>query len=347
MDFMLNEFERHLTKAVVTALHQDGDAWDRLAAIDAHVVGLPHPVDGLDLGLAAEAIVARELGRALEPLPRLRDAVLASHVLARCADARSAALLTDVVAGARRVGCAGPLEPDTSVTVDSRDRVRGTSPRVAAAAWDLVLVRATRSGEDVLVLVEPDGEGVEAEPAAAGEHGGVRLRCGAAPGLVLPAGPDLGRLRAAERVRQAAFLLGVADAAVEAGRRHANRRRQFERRLIDFQTVGHRLAALTGEADGLALLLFEAAWRLDSGAAPGPYPAQVLAASAELALGAARLAIQLHGARGMLAHDHPARAYRLAGAEAVRYGTPARLWREVAAARLAGVRDGTARPSGR
>jgi alkylation response protein AidB-like acyl-CoA dehydrogenase len=140
---------------------------------------------------------------------------------------------------------------------------------------------------------------------------------------------------AAARIRQAAFLIGVAARSLEVARDHTHRRQQFGRALVAFQTVSHRLAALLAEGDGWMLLLQEAAWQHDCGKDATRSAAEILAASAEHALQASRLAVQLHGVRGMLAHSIPATAYRIAAAEGVRLGTPRWLWLEVGRGRLA------------
>jgi alkylation response protein AidB-like acyl-CoA dehydrogenase len=140
------------------------------------------------------------------------------------------------------------------------------------------------------------------------------------------------------RLRQAAFLLGLAAAAHEAATGHAHRRRQFGQRLVEFQAIGMRLAALAGRLEALRLLVHRAAWLADTGAPLARAAAECLAMAAELALDAARDGIQVHGAIGTTL-DSPAQAcYRVAVVEAARWGRPAALWREAGRARLEDAR---------
>jgi alkylation response protein AidB-like acyl-CoA dehydrogenase len=152
-------------------------------------------------------------------------------------------------------------------------------------------------------------------------------------GTTLPLPEDTRRHREGALLRQAAFLLGIADAALTMARDHTRTRRQFGKPLIEFQTVAHRLAVATAEGEGLVLLLHEAAWRHDNGD-EGPYAVQAAAAAADQALATTRLNVQLHGARGIVTEDLPAEAYTLAAKESTRMGTPRQLWHEAGRARL-------------
>jgi hypothetical protein len=152
-------------------------------------------------------------------------------------------------------------------------------------------------------------------------------------GTTLPLPKDMRRHREGALLRQAAFLLGIADAALTMARDHTRTRLQFGKPLIEFQTVAHRLAAATAEGEGLVLLLHEAAWRHDNHE-EGPHAIQTAAAAADQALATTRLNVQLHGARGIVTEDPPARAYTLAVKESTRMGTPRQLWHEAGRARL-------------
>src|SRR5207249_2248410 len=87
--------------------------------------------------------------------------------------------------------------------------------------------------------------------------------------------------------------------------------------------------------EALRLLVYAAARRLDD-EEPGTADAgaEALALAAETALESTRLAIQVCGARGLTDQTSLHRLYRLARAEATRFGSPDALWGEVGARRL-------------
>ncbi|HEY4021078.1 MAG TPA: acyl-CoA dehydrogenase [Pseudonocardiaceae bacterium] len=307
------------------ALARHDDALPRLAGLGLFRLDLPLDVEGLDLGVAASVVAGLELGRAMRPLPGYRETVFAAHLLHA---AGATELLAPAGRGEHLIATVG-LRSSSTVRLDDEGRLHGESEPLPAAPWKSAVVRARTPNGPALVLVPVD---------AAVSAGGSRLSFTATAGTPLPGitDADIEGHGDAAFLRHAAFLLGLADAALSLARDHCRRRQQFGRPLIDFQTVSHRLAALSAEAEGLVLLAHEAAWRHDTGLPCGPYPAQTLAAAADHALATTRLAVQLHGARGIVAGDPPELAYRLAATESTRLGTPQALWQLAGLRRLAG-----------
>ena len=337
----LDPLQEQIAQALRQALARAaGDPWPALVELDVLGFGVPAALGGLNLGQRAAVLAAEELGRALATGQAL-DAMLA-------ADALSAAGPSDrleAVAGGRvRCAVAGLAE-----------RLPGAGPAEltpAAAGWSLAgrgLVAVLPHEADVLLLaaagrvflVPADRPGWSSRPLDTAIPRG--LHALSLTGMRLAAGDELpvrlDELTARGRLRQAALLLGVATAAHEAAVGHAHRRRQFGQRLLDFQAIGMRLAALAGRLAALRLLVQRAAWLADTDAVGQlrGAAAECLAMAAELALDATRDGIQVHGAAGT-AHASPAqRTYRVALVEAVRWSRPAALWREAGAARLAAL----------
>jgi alkylation response protein AidB-like acyl-CoA dehydrogenase len=340
MDLRLDALQEQLARGVRATLAHGGDAWAATAELGVLALGLPAEHGGFGLGLAAEIVAGRELGRALEPLPGYRETLLAAGALVEAgAGGALADLVMAVAAGRCRLAAAG-LDAGPALELDRNGGVRGRSGLLGGIDWHGAVVRAGASGVEALLLVRLPAEGCRLEtvqtvagPMARLVFAGTRaeevLRQGAESAVVRP--------RMAARVRQAAFLLGLAEHAGRIARDHAERREQFGRRLIEFQGMAHPLAAVAAELEATSLLVHEAAWRCDGGLPAEPSAAQALAAASELALRATRLAVHVHGAAGMLAGSAPARAYRLASLEAVRLGPPAELWREAGARRLAAI----------
>jgi alkylation response protein AidB-like acyl-CoA dehydrogenase len=133
----------------------------------------------------------------------------------------------------------------------------------------------------------------------------------------------------AARVRQAAYLLGLAEGAQAEAVRHAGRREQFGQPLRAFQSISFRLADLHVRLETLRLLVYAAA----DGEAE---PADALALAAETAQLVTRTAMQVCGARSLTGQTALHRLYRLVRVEAVRFGTADSLWAARGAHRLAG-----------
>ena len=221
----------------------------------------------------------------------------------------------------------------TPLRIDDNGRVWGDSEHLPGGRYRIVVLRAVApEGDTRWCVVLPDGVTCRATDAERLGLPTVRLHFAAAPATRLSlADTNIARARDGARVRQSAVLLGLADRAVDQARSHVNRRIQYGRPLVELQTVAHSLARLVGLADGWRLMLHETAWLCDTGEKCGARAARLLAVASEHALAAARRTLQLHGARGMLAHSAAARAYRLASIEASRMGAPAMLWAAAAA----------------
>ncbi|MEU3160747.1 acyl-CoA dehydrogenase family protein [Streptomyces griseoincarnatus] len=327
MDLSMDPVQVRLAEAVRSALSRTGETHSELAAIGVPELGLPDRLGGYDLGLGAEVVVDLELGRNLCPLPARRETRLALDLLP--ADRTTMELATRAAKGETQLVTVGVYDTP-AVRLDEQGRLFGDSGPLPIEEAALAVVRAVRfDGSTQWCTVVPAGPGVESVDHPLLGLPGRMLRFSGAPATPLTvADPVLHAALDAARVRQAAVLIGLAEAALAAARAHVNRRLQFGTPLVDRQSVAHRLARLVGNDDGWRLLVHEAAWRFDRGENCRAVAAQALAAAAEHALDCSRLAIQLHGVRGMLAHSTAATAYRHASSEAVRLGAPRRLWRE-------------------
>jgi acyl-CoA dehydrogenase len=108
-----------------------------------------------------------------------------------------------------------------------------------------------------------------------------------------------------------AAACGMAARALEEALRHAASRRQFGRRLADFQLMQDKLARMAIDLAAARLLVYRAAWEKDQGADRITLEAAMAKAFAtEAAQRIVDDAVQILGGRGLLA-DHPVdRLYR-------------------------------------
>jgi len=128
------------------------------------------------------------------------------------------------------------------------------------------------------------------------------------------------RALANARVRQAAYLVGLAQAALDHAVAYAKTRRQFGQPIGKFQGPAFRLSELSMHIDATRMLVH------DSDAAA--HAAANLAAASDLARTVTTQTMQIHGAAGMLSDDDAQLYYRKAAVESVRLGTPSQLRRE-------------------
>jgi alkylation response protein AidB-like acyl-CoA dehydrogenase len=138
-------------------------------------------------------------------------------------------------------------------------------------------------------------------------------------------------LRAAGRLRRAAWLLGLAAGCLEHTGDRARTREQFGRTLIANQDVAFRLARLAVRLHALTALVDDLAGRFDDGGVDPPLAAGALAEAGTLALDASREAVHLHGAFGMTDASPVRRHYLTAPVAVAADAAPAVLRVEAAA----------------
>lgn len=298
---------------------------DELGAVDFE---RPASADGLDLGLTAGVLVSEELGHAARGNP-YRACAMAADV--GCPPGAALAGLEALPAGSGVTATprADGWDLTGTATVDD--------PEPA-----LLLVAARVGGDPVLVAVPCDAPGVSVEtrcwPPA------VRFEATPATGAEMVGELDdsLTGALARARLRQAAYLLGIADGAHQAAVRYADVRRQFDTRLRDLPAVAFPLARALVALRATRALVYRGAWLVDCGRdqvvsrndLAGIAPVVALAMAAEAARDVVRLCMQGCGVRAMTAELGLHRYFRLAAAESGRYGEPAALWRLAGAARL-------------
>jgi alkylation response protein AidB-like acyl-CoA dehydrogenase len=138
---------------------------------------------------------------------------------------------------------------------------------------DTVLVIADDAGSPQAFLVARDAAGLSATPES---HMGLQALPTVELGLEgvhVPAdarlggeaGCDVRRLIAQGRVALAATGVGVTRAAFEVSRDYAKERHAFGVPIATKQAIAFKLADMAIETDGIRLLAWEAAWKLDEG----------------------------------------------------------------------------------
>ncbi|SEE89916.1 acyl-CoA dehydrogenase family protein [Streptomyces sp. Ag109_O5-10] len=283
------------------AEHFDRELWDRLAAADLLSLLLGEEYGGAGLDAIALCLVLRESAKVLARVPLLEH----SAALATVQRYGSAELRDRLAARAGRgelvlsVAASGrtghdPAELAVTARRDGDTWVLDGVQTAVPWAYDsgLVVVPArTEADRSVLALVAPGGEGAEGSAAEGAGSGSAGVTVA---GQVSTSGERLGELRlesarvaardvvmadgAWEWLRQllvtgtCALALGVGERVLRMTGEYAGRREQFGHPIATFQAVAVQAADRYIDLRAMEATLWQAAWRIASGAA-GALPA--------------------------------------------------------------------------
>jgi acyl-CoA dehydrogenase len=121
-----------------------------------------------------------------------------------------------------------------------------------------------------------------------------------------------------------AFAVGMAQAALDLAVAHAARRRAFGRPIAEFQAVSHPLAEMATRVEASRLLVYEAASAYDAEAPPAEVTRRAAMAklfATETAQFVVDAAVQIHGARALVAGHPLEHLYREVRAPRIYEGT--------------------------
>ena len=140
------------------------------------------------------------------------------------------------------------------------------------------------------------------------------------------------------RIGIAAQALGIAQAAYDAARAYALERRQFGKRIADFQAIQWKLADMATEIDAARLLVYRAAWLKEEGRPHTEEGAKAKLFASEVARRQTAEAIQILGGYGYTKEFPVERYYRDAKITEIYEGT-SEIQRLVIARSILGLRQ--------
>jgi alkylation response protein AidB-like acyl-CoA dehydrogenase len=140
------------------------------------------------------------------------------------------------------------------------------------------------------------------------------------------------------RIGIAAQALGIAQAAYDTARDYALERRQFGRRIADFQAIQWKLADMATEIDAARLLVYRAAWLKQEGRPHTEEGAKAKLFASEMARRQTAEAIQVLGGYGYTKEFPAERYYRDAKITEIYEGT-SEIQRIVIARSILGLRQ--------
>ena len=112
------------------------------------------------------------------------------------------------------------------------------------------------------------------------------------------------------RIEAAAQALGIAQGAFDRALDHVKQRKQFGKRLEEFQVTRHKLADMLIKIETTRLTVYKAAWSFDQGNIDQRLISIAKAYAGRVAVEVADEAIQLHGGYGYMLEYEVERFYR-------------------------------------
>jgi len=123
------------------------------------------------------------------------------------------------------------------------------------------------------------------------------------------------------RVEVASQAIGIAQGCLDRVMDYVKSRKQFGKRLLEFQITQHKLADMAVMIETARMMVYKAAWSIDKGLYD-PYLTSIAKLTAsQVALKVADEAIQLHGGYGYMLEYEMERFYRDARLTAIYAGT--------------------------
>jgi alkylation response protein AidB-like acyl-CoA dehydrogenase len=299
--------------------------WRKMADLGWFAIGVPTASGGAGGTVADQALLFRELGRALAPGPLLGTALGVALASATGRDD----LASSLMAGEITAGLAEPWR-DPTATASTGHGLSGRFRVIEADTAQLVTCLA------------PDGAGLAeaaavracSQPLPAPDRS-VAVSLAPLDGTALEAvrtGADqVSAVAAHGRVLAAALLVGVLEAVRDLSVAYVLGREQFGKPIGSFQAVKHRCADMAVRAEAAGSLLWLAALSLDTqDPGAGRLAASVKALASEYAVTSAHDNVQNHGGMGFTA-ECSAHLYVKRSLEwSVTLGSPDMLLMEVA-----------------
>ncbi|MEV5412548.1 acyl-CoA dehydrogenase family protein [Thermopolyspora sp. NPDC052614] len=286
--------------------------WKAMAQAGLLGACLPEEAGGAGLGAIEMAVVLRETGVRVAPVPALPSLVAALTIATYGTPEQRAALAPlaegeSVLAVAlREPGPAGPVRP-AAVTArpdgSGGFRLDGRTGGVpyALESSRVLVPAATDDGGAGLFLVDPATvAATHAVPTATGEPCAA-LELNGTPGEAVGDADAVAGLRRIALAGITATASGALAGALELTTEHIRTRRQFGRALAEFQAVTVQIADVYIAGRALDVAMWSGAWRIDNGL---PEEAELdlsIAAhtAADSALAALYTCQHLHGGLGV------------------------------------------------
>ncbi|WP_021594227.1 acyl-CoA dehydrogenase family protein [Actinomadura welshii] len=257
----------------------DDVTWKALAQAGLLGVVLPEDAGGAGLGPVELAVILKEVGLHVAPVPVYASLALAAAPIAAHGTAEQRALLAPLTEGAtiltgayREVGPAGGIaatarEDGAGYVLDG---VKTFVPYAREASRILIPARVEGAGIGVF-LVEPSAVTISEQPSATSEPLSrvalADVRVG--PDALLGGSADgaaWDTLRRSAVAGAVAVASGVIEGALDLTKEYTKTREQFDRALAQFQAVTMQIGDVYIAKRALDVAVWAGVWRLAQGA---------------------------------------------------------------------------------
>jgi alkylation response protein AidB-like acyl-CoA dehydrogenase len=257
----------------------DEATWKALAQAGLLGIVLPEDVGGAGLGPVELAVILREVGLHVAPVPVYASLALAAVPIGAHGTAEQRALLAPLTEGAtiltgayREVGLAGEVAATARRDGDGHvlNGVKTFVPYAREASRILVPARVEGEGIGVF-LVEPAAATITEQPSATSEPlsrvalDGTRVGPDALLGGTAD-GAAWDTLRRSAVAGAVAISSGVIEGALELTKEYTKTREQFDRALAQFQAVTMQISDVYIAKRALDVAVWAGVWRLAEGA---------------------------------------------------------------------------------
>ena len=295
------------------------DLWKQFGELGLTGICIPQEQGGLGLGTVEAALVLEEIGRNLTPSPFLTTAVAAARAMEGTAHGERwfPGILSGETVLALAVDESRRHAPEqTALAAERRGNgflLNGAKQFVVHGnSADMILTVARTAGspgelDGLTLFAVPKGTAevesvnlTDSSKAARLKFENVELDADAVVGEVDGGWGPLSRALNAGRVGSAAELVGVAAGASTMTVEYLKQRKQFGKRIGEFQALQHRAAHLYGEIEIARAAALKAAELLDAGNDKAELMTHVAKAkAAAVSKLAVQEGVQMHGGIGM------------------------------------------------
>lgn len=339
-DFAKGEFEREIALEHERNHSFPREVWKKACELGFIGIHFPEEYGGQEYGILENALVVEEFCRQDSGIGiALTLADFASEIILRCGnEEQKAKYLTPLTEG-KMISCGGFTEPDhgSDITLMNTTAVRdgddwvinGTKTFITnGTIGDYVNLLCqtdpeaspTYRGQSV-ILVERGTPGFT--DADVGEKMGIKMTSTGelsfndvrVPASNLIGEENRGFYQVLEffdesRIEIAAQALGIAQGAFDRALAYTKERKQFGKKLAQFQATQHKLADMATKIETARLLVYMAAWNYDQGRIDPKLTSMAKMYAARTAVEVADEAIQLHGGYGYMLEYDVERFYR-------------------------------------
>lgn len=350
-DFAKGEFKKELALECEKNHRFPEDVWKKAAGLGFIGVHFPERFGGQDYGVLENALLVEEFCRQDSGIGICMSIVdFAAEILLRFGSNEQKEKYLKPVAEGKMISSGAFTEPDhgsdiTQMNTKAEKKgneyiINGVKTFITngtMADYTIVLCQTDPKASPTyrglsLIIVEKGTPGFTASDV--GEKMGIKMTSTAeltfdnvrVPASNLAGEENRGFYHALHffdesRIEIAAQALGIAQGAFDRALAYCRERKQFGKKIVEFQVTQHKLADMATMIEAARLLVYKSAWNFDRGNIDPKLTSMAKLYAARVAVQAAEEAVQLMGGYGYMLEYEVERFYRDARITEIYEGT--------------------------